>query len=62
MTSNSNSNSRPIEGTGCFLVGMDQDDALCHFDTTTTERGALNASMTEIRFAPHTAISSLEIA
>ena len=46
--------SRPIDGTGCLLVGIDQDGSTCNFKTPPFSRGALNGSMTELRFAPPT--------
>jgi len=46
--------SRPIDGTGCLLVGMDQAGGTCNFKTPPLSRGALKGSMTELRFAPPT--------
>ena len=46
--------SLPINGTGCFLLGMDHDDGICNFLDSPASRGALNGSMTELRFAPLT--------
>ena len=49
---NSGVRSLPINGTGCFLLGMDHDDETCNFAEPPLSRGALNGSMKELRFAP----------
>ena len=46
--------SRPIDGTGCLLLGMDQDDGTCNFEDDHRNRGVLNGSMTELRCDPPT--------
>jgi hypothetical protein len=46
--------SLPIEGTGCFLLGMDQDNGICTFPDTLASRGPFNGSMTELRSVPLT--------
>ena len=51
---NSGVRSLPINGTGCLLLGMDQDDGTCNFAEPPDSRGALNGSMKELRFAPPT--------
>jgi hypothetical protein len=50
-THNFHATSLPIDGTGCLLIGMDQDDGTCNFAKPPDSRGALNGSMTELRFA-----------
>ena len=50
-THNYRATSLPIDGSGCFLAGIDHDNGICTFLNPPKSRGALNASMTELRFS-----------